>query len=234
MRRDYSDTTVIAPTLNEAENIGAFISELIGRYHGIRVIVPDDGSADSTAWIVKRAAKRNPRVVFLDRSGKDVHGVTASILDSAMLVRTPKIVSMDADFQHPIDKVRDISEKLAECDFVIGVRRGSSKRGFKRRIMSVVLAKIAMAIFSMRGRQTCSDMASGYFGIRTKLLKELISNDEGAFVKRGNKTLLDILRAARRPMLIKEVEYPNFPERKRGKSKFAIRIILLALESALR
>ena len=100
--------------------------------------------------------------------------------------------------------------------------------------MSVALARIAMIMFSMRGRQTCSDMASGYFGIRTKLLKELISNDEGAFVKRGNKTLLDILRAARRPVSIEEIGYPNFPERKRGRSKFTTRIIFFALESALR
>ena len=234
MRKDYSDTTVIAPTLNEGENISAFVNEMTRRYPGIRLIVPDDGSADNTVEIIKRMARRNPHLMFLDRSEKKVHGVTASILDSAMLVKTSKIVSMDADFQHPPGKVGEIVDRLSKCDFVIGVRRGSGKRGLKRRVMSVALAKIAMATFSIRGRQTCSDMASGYFGIKTKLLKELISNDEGAFVKRGNKTLLDILRAAKRPMKMGEVEYPNFPERERGRSKFTARIIFFALESALR
>lgn len=234
MRRDYSDTTVIAPTLNEADNIGLFLGRVTKRYPGIRVIVPDDGSSDATKAMVKRASERNRRVVFLDRSGERVHGVTASIADAAMLVKTPNVISMDADFQHPLGKVGEIAPKLAKYDLVIGVRVGPSRRGAKRRVLSKGLVWIALALFRARGRPTCNDMASGFFGIRTKLLKELISNNEGAFVLRGNKTLLDILRIAGRGISIGEVRYPNFPERKRGRSKFTARIILLSLASALK
>ena len=45
---EYSDLTVIIPTLNEEGNISSIIRELAKRYAGVHVIVSDDGSTDKT------------------------------------------------------------------------------------------------------------------------------------------------------------------------------------------
>lgn len=232
--RDYSDTTVIAPTLNERENIGPFLRKLTSMYPNILVIVPDDGSVDRTQDEIKKAASKNRNIRFLDRSGKGVHGVTASILDSALLVTTDKIVSMDADFQHPLGKVGGIIAALDRYDMVVGVRTGLPQRGLWRRVMSRTISLIAATVFRLRGKPTCSDMASGFFGIRTKLLKALIASDRSAFVEPGNKTLLDIFRIIGNGRRIGEVGYADFPERLRGKSKMKAMHIPRALMSVFK
>ncbi len=234
MPRNYSDTTIIAPTLNEEENIGGFLAAVTKRYPGISVVVPDDGSSDSTVGIVRRASRTNQRIRLLDRSRRSVHGVTASILDAAMAVRTPKIISMDADFQHPVDKIGKIADALDGSDIVVGVRAGRGRRNLYRMTMSKGLIAISLAVFKLRGRPTCNDMASGFLGMRTKLLKGLISSNRKAFVEQGNKTLLDMLRITGEGTRICEVTYPNFPERKRGKSKMKAGHILLALMSVIK
>ncbi len=234
MRKDYSDTTIIAPTLNEKENIAQFLNTVTRMYPGISIIVPDDGSKDSTDRIVKRMSKKNRRIRLLDRSRKGVHGTTASILDAALQVRTPKTISMDADFQHPLNRIKKLSMGLDMYDLVIGVRHGHGKRSFTRRALSKAMILLALVVYKIRGLPTCSDMASGYFAIRTEIFKGLIRNNERAFVYEGNKTLLDILRIIGNKTRIGEVGYPNFPERKRGKSKFKPRIVTLAFRSIMK
>ena len=234
MRRDYSDTTVIMPTLDEEENIGKIIAVVVRAYPKISVIVPDDGSGDSTKKMVERIADKNRRVRLLDRSDRKVHGVTASILDSVPLVDTPKIIAMDADFQHPPKKVGEMVAALDRSDIVVGVRKGPGKRSFSRRFLSKGLIYLSLVVFRLRGLPTCGDMASGFIGFRTKMLKGLVSNNRSGFVGKGNKMLLDTLRMIGSSTKIAEVNYPNFSERKSGRSKMSYRIIFLSLESVLR
>jgi dolichol-phosphate mannosyltransferase len=234
MRRDYSDTTVIMPTLNEEDNIARIIATMVRMYPKISIIVADDGSKDSTKGTVERIAAKNRRVRLLDRSARAVHGVTASILDAATLVKTRKTLLMDADFQHPPRKIGEMATALDRSDMVVGVRKGPGKRSLSRRFLSRGLIYLSLAVFRLRGLPTCGDMASGFIGFRTEMLKGLASNNRSEFVGRGNKLLLDALRMIDSNTRIAEVGYPNFSERKSGKSKMSYRIIFLSLESVLR
>ena len=51
---DYSNTTVVIPTLNEEKNIEKELKLIETLYPGIHVIVADDGSKDKTQEIVKK------------------------------------------------------------------------------------------------------------------------------------------------------------------------------------
>ena len=86
----YSDTTVIIPTLNEVENIKELVGKLVKSYPGVRIIVADDGSTDGTLDVVMEMTARNSALSLLDRSGSGVHGIAASVIYAARLVRTER------------------------------------------------------------------------------------------------------------------------------------------------
>lgn len=232
--KDFSDLTVIIPTLNEVDNVPRLVSLLLQRYNGISIIVADDGSTDGTKEAVALAAKayRN-RVRFLDRKGKSVHGLTASVLDAASVVSTNKTVVMDGDMQHPFQKVGEMSKSLDDNDLVIGTRSTVKDWGIGRRVMSKCMSSFVYTMFKLRGKPTCNDMMSGFFGIRTQLFKSLISANRKAFVYDGYKVLLDILRVINRKAVIGSVMYDTFHLRLHGKSKLGMSQIVNTLRSTL-
>ncbi len=226
-----SDTTVVLPTLNEADNIRKVVGSLLGRYSKIHIIVADDGSADGTVQAVKRISLKNRNVRLLDRRNRPVHGLAASIMDAALLVRTPNMVVMDADMQHPVGKVGELAEKLSEAELVIGVRTRVRNWGFWRRLVSKTISFTAYAVFKIRGKPTSNDMMSGFFAIKTGLLRDIVRKDRKGFVERGYKVLLDILKMAGSRTTIAEVNYSTFHDRTVGKSKLAPRHMLYTLAS---
>ena len=234
MRYDYSDTTVIIPTLNEKGNIEKVIGALARRYGGIHIIISDDGSRDGTIEAVRGLGRRNERITLLDRSRKRIHGLTASVLDAAMTVGTANIVVMDGDLQHPPEKVGSIARALGKYDIVVGVRTRVKSWGMHRRIMSKGMTCIANAALSLGNKKSCNDVMSGFFGVRAALLKGMIASDRNRFVEGGYKILLDILKNADKDQTIGEVYYSTFHLRKEGRSKFGFRHMITTLRSALR
>lgn len=231
---DFSNLTVIIPTLNEEENVPKLVVLLSKRYKGIKIIVADDGSADGTKRVVENLAKRNRNIRFLDRKNKSVHGLTASVLDAAMRVNTSKIALMDGDMQHPFEKISEISKALDRMDLVIGVRTHVKNWGFQRRIISKGMNLLVYVVFKLRGKPVCDDMMSGFFGIRTSLFKSLISRNRKAYVEKGYKVMLDTLRVIGRNARIGEVKYSTFHDRLHGKSKLGMHQVPTTLESTFR
>jgi dolichol-phosphate mannosyltransferase len=234
LKADYSDLTVITPTLNEKNNIVRLVGALDRMYRNVSVIVADDGSRDGTREAVSALGKKNGRVRLLDRSRKSVHGLTASVLDAALMARTRKIVVMDGDMQHPPAKVGDIAKALDSYDLVVGVRSRIKDWGIHRKIMSKGMAYLAYLMFAARNKKRCNDMMSGFFGIDAGLFRGLIKRDRDRFVERGYKVLLDILKLMDSKSSIGEVRYPTFHLRKEGSSKFRFRHVITTLDSVLR
>lgn len=226
---DFSDTTIIMPTLNEAGNVERMLGVISRSYKGISVIVSDDGSEDGTVKEALGLAKENSRIRLLQRRGKE-KGLTASVIEAAALVRTPKIIVMDADFQHPPEKVGEIAKKLDDFDIVVGVRTKVENWGAWRRFVSKSVAGMAYLVFRVRGRATCNDMMSGFFGMRTIMMEKLIRRKRD-FVAPGMKILLDILRISDNGVKIGQVYYPTFHGRMHGESKLGFRHVAYTLRS---
>ena len=231
----YSDLTVIIPTLNEKGNISAIVKDLTERYFGVHIIIADDGSTDGTLEEARLVTEKSGgKVVLLNRSKSHAHGLTISVIEAALRTRTKKIIVMDADMQHPISKVRNIYEALDSNDLAIGIRTSVREWGLHRRILSRGINLISYTVFKLRGKPTCSDMMSGFFGIRTPLFQKVIKESRDEYVNEGYKVLLDTLRLLDRSVRIKEIGYSTFRDRKRGKSKLRVTHMLRVLNSTFR
>ncbi len=216
---NFSDTTVIIPTLNEEKNIPKLIGYLDGLYPNIWIIVSDDGSKDKTKFEVKKISKRNRHVKFYDRTNRKVHGLTISIIDAARYVKTRYIVVMDADFQHPPEKVREVVEALRNSsDVVIASREGKIEGWpFYRKVLSktaILLGRIRLTNRNFK----YMDFGGGFFGIRTKFFQNIIKRKEKKFEPKGYKVMFDMLKYAPKNAKVSEIPY-QFGLRKAGESK---------------
>ncbi len=224
---NYSDVTVIIPTLNEAENISELIRIISRSYRNIRILVADDGSSDGTTEIVSKIGKSNRNVKLLDRSKEKVHGITASVIDAVMAAKTPYIIVIDGDLQHPPEKIGEIAEKLKEGkDIAIGTRKAVvGGWPLQRRLMSLIATNLAR----MKLGKRVADPMSGFFGAGRELFRNAVEKNGHRFVKEGYKVLFDLLKCSPKAS-IAEVSY-NFGERKRGKSKIRARHVMHFLKS---
>lgn len=217
--KDYSDLTIIIPTLNEKENISDLIKILENKYNNVKIIISDDGSKDNTKKIIKKLIKKNKNIKFLDRKNKEVHGITASVINALIFVNTNKIIIMDGDMQHPPHMIKGIFKELDNSDIVIATRTYVKNWGLKRKIISRTANYFVYTIFLLRRKQIIKDMMSGFFGIKTQLFKKLVKTNHKKFVGEGYKILVDILRLLDKKVNIKEINYTTFHYRKKGKSK---------------
>lgn len=121
-----SETLIIIPTFNEAENIIPLITRLIKLPERLDVLIVDDGSPDGTAGEVKKCQESFPgRVFLIEREGKLGLG-TAYVagFHFALDNSYEYVCEMDADFSHDPDDVPRLIEKVRSdlCDLAIGSR----------------------------------------------------------------------------------------------------------------
>jgi len=216
--------TLVVPTRNEAENVGRLVRELRESLSGIdyRVVFVDD-STDETPEVIRRLGEEDGRVALIHREGPEREGglstaVTTGI-DSFSGASEYTCV-MDADLQHPPEKVREMLEIAlnSDADAVVASRytRGGDYGGLAgpvRRAVSVGSKYLAQVIFK-EARKT-SDPMTGFFLVRNGAISDI------QFRPMGFKILLEILVCA--PEL-KVIEVPlTFQARNAGVSKATFR-----------
>jgi dolichol-phosphate mannosyltransferase len=228
---DFRDVTIVVPTLNEVSNISKLLTLIAGLYPRISVIVADDGSRDGTQEVVVKARRSNRRIVLLDRRSKREHGLTASVLDGASMVKTAYIIVIDGDLQHPPEKIGAVVQGLREGkDVVIGTRtRVAGYWAIHRRMMSFT----ATALAQVRLRKRVQDPLSGFFGMRLNLLQDIVAAHGKQFELAGYKVLFDILKYLPRETRISVVGY-TFGERMAGQSKIGFRQVVSMIRSLIR
>lgn len=209
------ELTVIIPTLNEAANIRQTVTRVMecleaNRLFG-QVLIVDDNSWDETHAIVKDMMGIYENLNLIIRY-KD-HGLSQSVYDgfTSPYAKTDVFIVMDADGQHPIEKIPELYRWICEdYDIVIGSRYmgggGIEKWGLVRRVISWGATTIARLFFP-----SITDAGSGFFAVRKKVI-------DGAMLKpRGYKLLVEILGKGRWEK-VKEIPI-LFGERTKGESK---------------
>jgi dolichyl-phosphate beta-glucosyltransferase len=123
------DLTIVIPCFNEEERLpqtlDTVLSYLFQQDYTWELIIADDGSADATSEIARRAAEReNVHHLRLPHRGK-----AAAVRAGVEAAHGAAIVFTDADLSTPIEYVNAVCQlTLAGWDLVIGTREGKGAR----------------------------------------------------------------------------------------------------------
>jgi dolichol-phosphate mannosyltransferase len=162
------DASVIVPTFREAGNLAPLAERLFAATGDsglhVEMIVVDDNSNDGTEDVVAELARRFPVRIVVRRNER---GLSSAVIRGFEHARAERLVVMDADLQHPPERVPELVRRLGEdgCDFVIGTRYSGPGRivadwPWHRRLASKVASLLARPLTPL------SDPMSGFFAIR--------------------------------------------------------------------
>jgi dolichol-phosphate mannosyltransferase len=159
--------SIIVPALNEAENL-PLLAPRLAAVMGDRpyeVLIVDDASRDNTPAVGAELAKTYPLRLLIRENPK--HGLSGAVLHGIAASTGDTIVVMDADLQHPPERVPALLAVLDDgADFALGSRyvEGGSTDDqwtFFRKINSDVATFLARP-FAGKVR----DPMSGFFALR--------------------------------------------------------------------
>ncbi|KXA92747.1 hypothetical protein AKJ64_02350 [candidate division MSBL1 archaeon SCGC-AAA259E17] len=213
--------SIIVPTYNERENLTPLLERIestLGSSEDYEVIVVDDDSPDKT-WEKARELSGDYPIKVVRR--KKERGLGTAVVCGLKESNHDVVVVMDADLQHPPEKIPELVSEIKEGkDIAIGSRfvKGGDKGdfGFFRSIMSRGADFLARTLF--RKTRGVKDIQSGFFALRKEIVK-------GADLDPiGYKILLEILVQTDYDE-VSEVGY-KFGQRKSGESKLGLGSIL--------
>src|SRR5918994_2616990 len=191
--------TLVVPTRNEAENVPMLVHELRESLSDLdyRVVFVDD-STDETPEVIRGLAEQDGRILLVRREGAERYGGLSTAVTTGMELfsgASEYTCVMDADLQHPPEKVRKMLEiaRRSDADVVVASRYGQGRyaghSGRMRRRAVAVGSKYLARILFKEARKTNDPMA-GFFLIK----KQGVSGIQ--FRPTGFKVLLEILVCA--------------------------------------
>src|SRR5918997_2957597 len=122
--------TLVVPTRNEAENVPMLVHELRESLSDLdyRVVFVDD-STDETPEVIRGLAEQDGRILLVRREGAERYGGLSTAVTTGMELfsgASEYTCVMDADLQHPPEKVRKMLEiaRRSDADVVVASRYG--------------------------------------------------------------------------------------------------------------
>ncbi len=215
---DGNEISLIVPTLNEALNLPALAERVHASLRGRRyeLLVVDDNSRDNTIAVCADLSQRFPLRLITRTEPKN--GLSGAVLHGMAEARGDVLVVMDADLQHPPEKLPELVAPIERdiADFVIGSRYtsgGSIESGWTfYRALNSKLATLLARPFA--GRVT--DPMSGFFA-----LKRIDYTNARHLTPLGYKIGLELLSKTR---VTRVTEIPiHFGKRLAGESKLSLK-----------
>jgi dolichol-phosphate mannosyltransferase len=190
-------------------------------------LIVDDASPDGTGEIAETLAQESPRVRVMHRPGKQGLG-TAYVagFQYALAGGYDRVVEMDADFSHRPEDLPRLLEAAETADVVVGSRkvRGGRVVGWSplRHILSAGGSLYTRLVLGL----PVKDCTSGFMCLHRSVLSAL---DFARVRSNGYSFLLEMKYLCYRSGF-RLVEVPIvFPDRKVGRSKMSLAIILEAM-----
>ena len=229
-----TETVVIVPTYNEADNIDELVTQLLALPVNLGVLVVDDNSPDGTGDKADSWAQRHPaRVQVIHRPGKLGLG-TAYLAGFETALHEPKsvkVMTMDADFSHNPRYIPAMIALSAQKDVVIGSRYvpggGSRNCTWKRIWLSKTANFVARLLLGLQARD-----ATAGFRLYHRDVLETIPLDQ--IFSSGYSFLVEMLfMCQRRGWQIGEVPI-IFEDRRMGTTKISQQEVFKAQYTVLR
>lgn len=164
---------VVIPTYNEKENVESMARVVLNNLLADgEVLFVDDNSPDGTGAIIDGLAAKEPRIHCLHRTKKEGLGrAYIAGFREAMRLGAEKIIEMDCDFSHPVEKLKDLI--VTDADVVIGSRyvKGGRCVGwpFKRWLISKCGGIFIRAVTGM----PIKDPTGGFKCFKRKVLEDI-------------------------------------------------------------
>ncbi len=210
--------SIIVPTLNEADNIPLLVPRVAASMAGRKweLLIVDDNSRDATPRVCAELAQEYP-VRLLVRE-KPRHGLSGAVLHGFAHAQGDVLVCMDADLQHPPEKIPELVDVVAggSADFALGSRyqAGGSmegKWGAFRRLNSYVATALARPFAG-----GVKDPMSGFFALQRSTFERA-----QRLSPLGYKIALELMCKCR---VQKVQEVPiHFGLRQKGQSKLSLK-----------
>jgi len=216
---------VVVPTYNEAPNVERLVAAIHQAHPPLEILIVDDESPDGTGKIADQIAARDRQVFVMHRSpprGRGLAGRDGYL--SALERGADAVLEMDADFSHdPALLPRFLEELERGADVVLGSRfvagGSDADRGRVRRAITVM----ANAFIRFVLRVPVGDCNSGYRAFRRSAL---VAIDPASLTSTGPSIVQEVLYRAHRARL-RLVEIPlRFIDRREGKSKLGLKLLL--------
>lgn len=159
--------SIIVPTLNEAASLPLLLPRVADAMAGraYEVVVVDDDSHDGTDAVCAGLAERFPLRLFVRRPPRD--GLSGAVLHGMAVAVGDTFVVMDADLQHPPDRIPALLTVLDDgADFAVGSRYApggttAERWGLLRRLNSRIATLLARPFAG-----DVRDPMSGFFALR--------------------------------------------------------------------
>ena len=149
------EISIIVPAFNEAENVLPLAREVAAAMEkqprSFELVFVDDASTDATWAKIQQAHQLDPRVRGLRH--KSNSGQTAALWSGIEATTSPILATLDADLQNDPADLPKLLEKLAEADFVSGMRL-NRQDNFVRRASSQIARQARKAILKADVRDT--------------------------------------------------------------------------------
>ncbi len=218
---NYITVSVVVPTYNEADNIPILLEKidhaLRGKY-SYEVIIVDDNSPDKTYNVALELSNRYPvRVIVRERK----MGLASAAVTGFSAARGRYVVLIDADLQHPPEKIPEMISLLERgYDMVVGSRYvpGGRDEGLKGMRKLISLGARVLAWILLPETRKVRDVMSGFFAVR----RELAPTETKL---RGYKIILQVIKNCGRRGKICEIPIV-FRRRLYGESKLRAREII--------
>jgi dolichol-phosphate mannosyltransferase len=222
-------TLIVTPTLNERDNIEAFVSLVRSTLPEAHMLIVDDNSPDGTGQLVDAIAAKDPNVTVLHRPRKLGLGTAYVTAFKLGLERGfDRFFEMDADFSHDPKYLKDFVRALDEgADVVVGSRNiaGGAVEGWGvgRHVISKGGSLYARSILGTAVR----DLTTGYKAFTRRALEAI---DLETIHSNGYSFQIEMTyRAHLRGLTIKEIPIV-FVDRRAGQSKMSRKIFLEAVQ----
>jgi len=216
------DVSVVIPTYKERENLPELIRQLFTVFDTVpyecEIMFVNDYSGDKTEDYIEENKDIWRYPVYLITRYSE-RGLASACIKGFSEAHGDIIIVMDADLQHPPEKIKEMIEAIKkDADIVVGSRytkEGSiGDFGFTRRIISKGASFLFNTFFP---DIKISDTQSGFFAFK----KEVIADAD--LRPKGYKILLEILVHGEYKK-IEEIGI-GFRERYKGSSKLGIGVI---------
>lgn len=203
--------SVVLPCHNEEKNITPLLTEIkksIPRGYNYEIVFVDDGSTDSTRFVIEKLAKKDKKVrgIILHRNFGHQWALYAGIVKA----RGEAVITMDADFQHPPQAISKMVNGWMEGHDVIQMQKSDAESSKTTRSLAYKVWKWVSGGILIPG-------ASDFRLIDRKVVDYLSYSEEREIFLRGITQI-----AASNPLVIKY----KVGKRKFGKSSYTHKMFL--------